>query len=92
MVNTFVINPVRIYEEISCKYDELSKKYMWYSPQILFGLHFKYIYPDQDLLDLGIGTGQSSELYKKYGFVSIGVRKKYYSDGKDAILMEKMLG
>ena len=30
-------------------------------------------------------------LYKKSGFIDIGVRKQYYSDGKDAILMEKML-
>ena len=31
------------------------------------------------------------KLYEKCGFVSIGVRKKYYSDGKDAILMEKVI-
>ena len=30
-------------------------------------------------------------LYEKKGFVNIGIRKKYYSDGKDAILMEKVI-
>lgn len=30
-------------------------------------------------------------LYKKYGFASIAVRKKYYDDGEDAIVMLKNL-
>lgn len=30
-------------------------------------------------------------LYKKYGFSKISVRKKYYSDGENAIVMQKVL-
>jgi len=30
-------------------------------------------------------------LYQKYGFRKVGVRKKYYRNGEDAILMEKQL-
>ncbi len=29
------------------------------------------------------------EMYRKFGFVNAGVRKKYYSDNEDAIIMEK---
>lgn len=31
-------------------------------------------------------------LYKKFGFKSVAVRKSYYSDGEDALLMIKELG
>ncbi len=31
------------------------------------------------------------ELYKKFDFIVSGVRKKYYSDGSDAVLMERIL-
>ena len=30
-------------------------------------------------------------LYRKTGFIDIGIRKKYYKNGSDAILMEKIL-
>lgn len=30
-------------------------------------------------------------LYLKSGFHSVGVRKKYYSDGEDAVLMDRMV-
>ncbi len=30
-------------------------------------------------------------LYKKYGFIEISVRKKYYSNGEDALVMEKKI-
>jgi ubiquinone/menaquinone biosynthesis C-methylase UbiE len=48
-------------------YDQEAEETGWFGPEILFGLSFKYLQPNQSILDLGIGTGLSSVLFHKAG-------------------------
>ncbi len=66
-------NQITLYDKIAHEYDELSREGNWYSPQILFGLHFDFIKVGEKLLDLGIGTGLSSKPYHKTGLEIYGV-------------------
>jgi len=43
------------------------------------------------LLEVRIGNAAAIALYRTYGFVDCGVRRRYYVDGEDALLMEKLL-
>jgi len=61
------------YEFFAKEYDPLSKKHEWYSPEVLFGLAFEFVKRGQKLLDIGIGTGQSSLLFKKVGLEIYGI-------------------
>ena len=61
------------YDLFADEYDHLSKKYAWHSPDILFGLAFEYIKSGQKLLDIGIGTGKSSALFKRIGLEIFGI-------------------
>ncbi|MBE7092682.1 MAG: ribosomal-protein-alanine N-acetyltransferase [Clostridiales bacterium] len=38
-------------------------------------------------LEVRVSNKSAIELYKKFGFVEAGVRKKYYSDSEDALIM-----
>ncbi len=38
-------------------------------------------------LEVRASNGAARSLYRKYGFQDVGVRKRYYSDGEDAIIM-----
>ena len=48
-------------------------------------------YENQDIVGITLEVRASNEpaikLYEKYGFKSEGIRKAYYSDGEDAIIM-----
>lgn len=44
--------------------------------------NFNYI-----VLEVRMGNIPAQELYKKYGFVIIGIRKKYYKNGEDALVL-----
>ncbi|MCP4684539.1 MAG: class I SAM-dependent methyltransferase, partial [bacterium] len=54
-------------------YDSNSVEYEWYGPQVLFGLMYRHIKPEQSLLDLGIGTGLGSLPFHKAGLVISGM-------------------
>ncbi|MBN2080684.1 class I SAM-dependent methyltransferase [bacterium] len=54
-------------------YDRQALDYDWYGPQILFGLAYGQLAPGGRVLDLGIGTGLSSELFARAGFSVTGV-------------------
>lgn len=43
-------------------------------------------------LEVRISNFPAQNLYRSLGFSSIGIRKKYYSDGEDAIIMKKIIG
>jgi len=43
-------------------------------------------------LEVRVSNVAAIQLYKKCGFVTAGIRAKYYQDGEDALLMEKYLG
>jgi len=54
-------------------YDQLTQKYQWYGPEILFGLCYESIKPGDTLLDIGIGTGLCSSLFFKHGLEIFGL-------------------
>ena len=43
-------------------------------------------------LDVRTKNTIARNLYKSVGFIEIGIRKEYYSDNDDAIVMKKILG
>ena len=42
-------------------------------------------------LEVRASNAAACRLYSKMGFEEVGIRKGYYSDGEDALLMEKRL-
>lgn len=44
---------------------------------------------DKAYLEVRVGNQAAIELYRSFGFVDGGLRKRYYSDGEDALLMVK---
>jgi ubiquinone/menaquinone biosynthesis C-methylase UbiE len=61
------------FNKVSKDYDLLSKNLDWHSHEYLFGLMYEYVKEDEKLLDLGIGTGLSSELFNKAGLKIYGI-------------------
>ena len=43
------------------------------------------------LLEVSSNNQAAINLYDKFGFKTINVRKKYYKDGSDALIMERMV-
>ena len=43
------------------------------------------------LLEVRVSNQVARSLYEKYGYESYGVRKRYYENGEDAIVMQKQL-
>ena len=43
------------------------------------------------LLEVRVGNAGAIGLYRAFGFTDCGVRKRYYADGEDALLMELSL-
>ena len=54
-------------------YDEEAEASGWFGPEVAFGLTYKYIQPEQSLLDIGIGTGLGSVLFRKAGLKVFGM-------------------
>ena len=69
----FSKNTLQQTDEFAVHYDEYISKTSWYGPQMLFGLLYEYIQKDENLLDLGIGTGLSSLPFEKAGMRIYGV-------------------
>ena len=42
-------------------------------------------------LEVRVGNSPARSLYEKRGYEQIGIRKKYYPDGEDALVMKKSL-
>lgn len=42
------------------------------------------------LLEVRAGNAAAQALYRRYGFQQTAVRPRYYSDGEDALIMEKL--
>jgi len=53
--------------EFATKYDDMIKVRHWSGPDIVFGLMYEFINPEETLLDLGIGTGAGSLLFHRAG-------------------------
>ncbi len=54
-------------------YDQGAEATGWYGPEVSFGLLYKFVKLGQKVLDIGIGTGLSSELYHKAGMKVCGI-------------------
>jgi predicted TPR repeat methyltransferase len=54
-------------------YDDYIRNCQWIGTDILFGLMYENIKPNQILLDIGIGTGLSSKLFKLTGLQIYGI-------------------
>ncbi len=54
-------------------YDKKAIKSQWLDPAIVFGLAYRFINTGESLLDIGIGTGLSSELFFKAGLNIYGL-------------------
>ena len=48
-------------------YDEQARKTNWFGPEVVFGLAFEFVQPNESLLDLGIGSGLSALPFYKAG-------------------------
>lgn len=55
------------YKEDASGYDAQAREYSSFAHDILFGLSFEYVKAGENLLDIGIGTGLSSQNYSKAG-------------------------
>lgn len=55
------------------EYDDLARQTESHSAEIIFGLAYEYIQPGQTLLDIGIGTGLSSNLFYQVGMDIYGL-------------------
>lgn len=62
-----------------------------YAQQLLEHLfqHAKQQHLSRILLEVRAGNSGALQLYTNNGFVSCGIRKNYYQNGDDAVLMEK---
>ncbi len=61
------------YDSFAPEYDQLAGDFYWFSPKVMFGMLFEKIKKNNKLLDIGIGTGLSSELFAKMGMDIYGV-------------------
>jgi ubiquinone/menaquinone biosynthesis C-methylase UbiE len=54
-------------EAIVRAYDDEAEATGWYGPEVAFGLTYAHVQPGQSMLDIGIGTGLGSILFRKAG-------------------------
>ncbi len=54
-------------------YAEEAEATGWFGPEVLFGLSYAYVQPGQSMLDIGIGTGLGSDLFRKAGLKVYGL-------------------
>jgi ubiquinone/menaquinone biosynthesis C-methylase UbiE len=55
------------------EYDKNAEKAQWLDPAIVFGMAYRFVKPGDHLLDIGIGTGLSSQLFHKAGLEIHGI-------------------
>jgi ubiquinone/menaquinone biosynthesis C-methylase UbiE len=61
------------YKEFAGNYDKQVKEYDSYGHDVLFGMSFEFVTPDEKLLDIGIGTGLASIQFSKIGLNVYGL-------------------
>jgi len=54
-------------------YDEIAETTGWFGPEVAFGLAYTHVQPGQPILDIGIGTGLGSVLFRKAGLKVFGM-------------------
>ena len=58
---------------------------------MLFDALLKAVDAKRVILDVRVNNEKGLNFYKKNGFKQINVRKNYYLDGTDALVMEKII-
>ncbi|MBN1569624.1 MAG: class I SAM-dependent methyltransferase [Acidobacteria bacterium] len=53
--------------EDAAQYESQAAEVGWHGHEIIFGLMYEFIEPDETLLDIGIGTGLGSNLFHRAG-------------------------
>ena len=61
------------YKDIASDYDNILKQYSWHAPEIIFEALSDYLQAGAKLLDIGIGTGASSQRFYKEGIEIYGL-------------------
>lgn len=54
-------------------YEDEAEACGWFGPEVAFGMAYKYVQPGQSILDIGIGTGLGSVLFRKAGLKVYGM-------------------
>jgi predicted TPR repeat methyltransferase len=54
-------------------YDDEAQATGWHGPEVAFGLAYRYLEPGQSILDIGIGTGLGSALFRQAGLTVHGM-------------------
>ncbi len=72
------LDPIDIcsyYDNIAKQYDaeSTSQQFAWHGTDVLFGLTFPHVQQGDQVVDLGIGTGRSSESFARIGLNIVGV-------------------
>jgi predicted TPR repeat methyltransferase len=52
---------------MAAAYDDEAEASGWFGPEVAFGLAYTHVQPEQSILDIGIGTGLGSVLFRKAG-------------------------
>ena len=61
------------YKEITNQYDKQVKEYSNYAHDVIFGMSYQYVKPNEKILDLGIGTGLASIQFSNIGLKVYGL-------------------
>jgi len=64
---------INIHKKHAENYDKIARDYEWHGHELLFGLCCEFIKKDNRLLDIGIGTGLSSEFFARAGVEITGM-------------------
>jgi predicted TPR repeat methyltransferase len=64
---------IRIHDEQAAEYDQQARDYKWFGHDLLFGMSFEYVSSHESLLDIGIGTGLSSQAFAEVGLDIFGI-------------------
>lgn len=73
-------NTLQLVNQFAQGYDSYIKNCQWYGPDMLFGMMYEYLTPNEQILDLGTGTGLCASLFHKAGLKVFGV------DGSEEML------
>ena len=60
-------------DAMGATYDDEAEACGWLGPEVAFGLAYTYVQPGQSILDIGIGTGLGSVLFRKAGLKIYGM-------------------
>ncbi len=66
------MDSIEAHQESAPDYDQQALDWGW-NPEVIFGLMYRHVHPGETLLDIGIGTGLTSEPFRKAGLKIYGI-------------------